>query len=363
MRRTVCAVAAIALIAGVTSGCKVDIQSLTASGSPSPGSGYTGSSSGTLPSGSGASGDYTLVTEPDQGLNPIYDLMRSAKHSLDMTMYELTDSTAEKILEQDAAKGVDVRVMLDKNEEGSRNQAAYSALAAHGVHMAWAPSGFTVTHQKTITVDGDVSAVLTLNLTSQYYSTSRDFAVIDRNPADVAAIIQVFDADFAGRSVGTPVGTDLVWSPGQSNTDLLALIASARKSLLIENEEMSDQAVVSALVAARHRGVRVEVVMTYDTSWKSDFNTLKAAGVKVVTYASSASLYIHAKVILVDYAPGAAAATTKMFLGSENFSTTSLERNRELGLILTDPAILSAVDSVVAKDYAGARPWTGTAAR
>ncbi len=41
---------------------------------------------------------------------------------------------------------------------------------------------YDVTHQKTITVDGDVSAVMTLNLTSEYYSTTRDFAVIDRDP-------------------------------------------------------------------------------------------------------------------------------------------------------------------------------------
>lgn len=357
MRRSVRALAALVpvavLVAAASSGCKVDLQSLNPSASPSD----------ALPTASGAAGDYTLVTEPGQGLTPIYDLMRSAKRSLDMTMYELNDTEAEKILEQDAADGVDVRVILDRNEEGSRNQAAYTALAAHGVHMAWAPSHFTVTHQKTITVDGDVSAVMTLNMTSQYYSSSRDFAVIDRDRADVAAIEQVFDADFSGRSVGTPVGTDLVWSPRQSNTDLIGLIGSARHSLLIENEEMGDAAVVSALVAAAHRGVRVEVAMTYDTSWKADFDKLRAAGVKVATYASSASLYIHAKVILVDYTAGAAYPTTKVFLGSENFSTTSLERNRELGLILTDPAIVRAVDSVVAGDFGGARPWTGTVAR
>ena len=34
-----------------------------------------------------------LVTEPDQGLTAIYSLIATAKKSIDMTMYELTDVT------------------------------------------------------------------------------------------------------------------------------------------------------------------------------------------------------------------------------------------------------------------------------
>ena len=43
---------------------------------------------------------YTLVTEPDQGLAAIYNLIGSAKNRVDMTMYELTDTQAEQLLAQ-----------------------------------------------------------------------------------------------------------------------------------------------------------------------------------------------------------------------------------------------------------------------
>jgi cardiolipin synthase A/B len=357
MRRSLSAAATLVLVAGMSSACKFQPGDLTASGAPSGGAAPSSGAPAAPSDDAVPAGTDALVTEPDQGLGSIYTLMRSAKHSLDMTMYELTDTQAEQILEQDAHNGVDVRVILDRNEEGQKNQAAYTALTSHGVHVAWAPSGFTVTHQKTITVDGDVSAVMTLNLTPQYYSTSRDFAVIDRDPADVAAIEQVFAADFADRPVTAPPGADLVWSPTQSNTDLIALINSATKSLLVENEEMSDSAVVNALISAARRGVRVEVVMTDSSSWKSNFDKLASAGVKVSTYSADASLYIHAKIILVDDA-ATPTRTTKVFIGSENFSTTSLDHNRELGLIITDPAVLSAVDATVSKDFAGATPWS-----
>jgi cardiolipin synthase len=48
-------------------------------------------------------------------------------------------------------------------------------------------------------------------------------------------------------------------------------------------------------------GVQVQVTMTSYGSYNSEFTTLKAAGVKVSTYTETAPLYIHAKVILVDY--------------------------------------------------------------
>ena len=93
-----------------------------------------------------------------------------------------------------------VRVVLDQNLARSYNAATFSYLSSHGVEVHWAPQSYDVAHQKTITVDRDVSIIMTLNLTSQYYATTRDFAVIDRDPADVTAVETVFTNDFAGHS-------------------------------------------------------------------------------------------------------------------------------------------------------------------
>jgi hypothetical protein len=45
-------------------------------------------------------------------------------------MYELVDPRAESILVADAARGVHVRVILDRRLERVRNQAAFSYLSA-----------------------------------------------------------------------------------------------------------------------------------------------------------------------------------------------------------------------------------------
>ncbi len=294
-------------------------------------------------------------------MQPIYSLMSSAHHELDMTMYELADPSAVDILEGDASRGVRVRVILDQDYSGaSVNAAAYAELKSHGVLVHWAPAG-TIFHQKTITVDDHTSAIMTLNLTSEYYSSTRDFAVITADPADVAAIERVFGSDWvdSGPPRAGPPGANLVWSPG-AEAPIVALIGSARHSLLVENEEMDAPQVVDALEAAAHRGVTVEVVMTYSSSWAGAFADLVAAGVKVRTYASDAALYVHAKVIVAD--------GTTVFVGSQNFSVSSLDYNRELGLITRDPTIVGALTRTLASDFEGATRFVsagsgGTGAR
>ena len=308
-------------------------------------------------SASAAPAEYTLVTEPADGLAPVYNLITSAQRTLDMTMYELNDQTAEADLAVDAKRGVRVRVLLDQNLARSYNTAAFDYLSSHGVAVRWAPRSYDVTHQKTITVDKEVAAIMTLNLTSEYYSTTRDFAIIDRDPADVLAIEAVFANDFAGHpSSPEPAGRDLVWSPG-ADARLVSVIGSARHTLYVENEEMSEYTIVDALCAAARRGVQVDVVMTYDSSWGHNFDKLAAAGVHVRTYAANAALYIHAKVIDVD--PGY--PHEQLELGSQNFSWASLEYNRELGLDLgpAQAGIVKSVAATVRSDFAGATPWAG----
>jgi phosphatidylserine/phosphatidylglycerophosphate/cardiolipin synthase-like enzyme len=285
-------------------------------------------------------------------MGAIYSLMSSPQHTLDMTMYELSDPQAVAILEADAHRGVVVRVLLDSEYESSYNQPAFTSLSSNGIQVRWAPSG-TIFHQKTITVDSRTSAIMTLNLTSAYYSTSRDFAVVTSDAQDVAAIGQVFNQDWSGSGapVAGPTGLNLVWSPGAEGP-IVSLIDSARSSLLVENEEMDDSAVTSALEAAAQRGVKVEVVMTYSSSWASAFRQLVGAGVRVSTYPSNGSLYIHAKVVVADGAT--------MFLGSQNFSVSSLDYNRELGIITSNTALVGAVSQTVSADFARATPFQVT---
>src|SRR6201994_996361 len=196
----------------------------------------------------------SLVTLPDQGENAIYNFVNSATSSVNVTIYELKDTTLENDLVSREKAGVTVRVILDQAQK-SYDTAAYNTLTAGGGGVVYSSTSFTYTHQKTITVDGKESYISTGNFDTTSYATSRDFGVLDTNAADVAAITAVFNADYAHTSITPSDGTDLVWSPTDSQSQLLALINGATKSLDLEQEEFSDTTLINDLVAAAKRGV------------------------------------------------------------------------------------------------------------
>jgi phosphatidylserine/phosphatidylglycerophosphate/cardiolipin synthase-like enzyme len=270
------AVAGLAAVVLTAAGCKVSLQA-AAQGTTAA---QAQAGSGTVTSASG--GSDRLFVEPGAGFSPVYSLINGARHSIDMTMYEFADTTAEHDLAAAARRGVLVRVILD-NKERDVN----SYFRSHGVKVVWSSSSYTYTHQKTLVIDGSVAVIMTANLTSGYYSTSRDFLVADSSAAKRGVDVQVCG----------------------------------------ENE---------------------------DGEYDRAFSRLAAAGVHISYYSSSAGFYIHGKVIEADYGT----AHARVFIGSENFSSTSLNRNRELGLIISNSAIMSAIAGSFASDFANGKHWT-----
>ena len=300
--------------------------------------------------------------ESDNSVTPLYTLIDNAQHTIDMTMYALEDTTFSGDLVAACNRGVKVRVILDQNLEKSGNTPAYNQLnGVTNCSAVWANKAFQASHQKSIILDGAQVAIMSLNLQSQYYSTTRDFALLENDPVDIAAIQATFNADYAA---GTPssgvagasdysyqpgAGDDLIWSPTTAQADMLAIINNAKSTLLVENEEMGASNIVSALEAACTRGVTVHIAMEYSSSYVSNFNALKAAGCKLSTYNNPNGFYIHAKAVIADYG----LPTQSVYMGSINYSNASMTENRELGAYIVDPASVQLLCASMASDYAG----------
>jgi cardiolipin synthase A/B len=92
-------------------------------------------------------------------------------------------------------------------------------------------------------------------LGSSSYTENREYGIIDRNGQDVQAVSAIFNADWQ-RSSPRINDTNLIVSPVNSRSVFEALIKSARKTLLIEAEEMQDSAIEQAIVSAGRRGVQ-----------------------------------------------------------------------------------------------------------
>ncbi len=145
-------------------------------------------------------------TEPNSGYGFLDAAIASAHHSIDLSIYELTDTTIEHELIARASAGVDVRVLLNAAYYGSEeNSHAYALLHASRVQVEWAPSG-QIFHAKYVVIDARIAYIGTGNLVPSDYPSTRDFWVEDARASDVGAVVHTFDSDFAHISATSQSG-------------------------------------------------------------------------------------------------------------------------------------------------------------
>ncbi len=302
-----------------------------------------------------AAAGVSVFVEPDAGETPLLNAIKGATDSIWVEVYLLTDNNVTHALEDAANRGVDVRVMLEPHPfGGAAAQPLIDALNAAGVKAEASDSAFRYTHEKMMLVDDDTLYVLTANLSRAALggngsTKNREYGVIDTDQKDIAEIHTIFQDDWDRKTPpsSTYAQAQIVLSPVNSRATLAALIASAKKTLHIEDEEMADDASEAAMIAAAKRGVEVDLILPKPDSGSgndTDVTTLLNGGVHV-RYITSP--YMHAKLVVAD---GALA-----FTGSENFSATSLDKNRELGIMIDDTPALSTFEHTFGLDWAVAK--------
>lgn len=297
-----------------------------------------------------------VIVEPDDGETPFRQAIATATSSVWVEMYLLTDTSIINALEEAANRGVDVRVLLEMHPLGgdpTGPQRTSDTLAAAGVHMKASNSLYRFTHEKAIIVDGATVYVMTNNLTKSALggssgATNREYAIVDTNADEVREVQAIFQADW-DRTMPKLTDPNLLVSPMNSRPKLEQLLQSAKSSLVLEEEEMEDSDMEDQLIAAAKRGVAVQVIMpapsSDNPSSNSDVPKLTQAGIQV---RYSETLYMHAKMIVAD--------GSRAFVGSENFSGTSLDGNRELGVLVADPVALAQLKGTFASDWGSAKP-------
>lgn len=298
-----------------------------------------------------ATSSVTIQVQPSDSGYAILNAIKGAKKSVHMTMYLLTSNEMIDALVSQKKAGKDVKVVLNQTfpPNGGSNADSYATLKNNGVNVVWAPAAYQFTHAKTILIDGEKLIAMTMNLTYTSPTTNREYIATDTDPQDVADAEKIFDADFRNVNVYLP-STKLLVSPSNATgveprVRLKGLIDSAKTSLDVEIQSLSDDTLVDAIIAAKNASVDVKVVLdasTLNTPGQQDaLAKLKAANVPVRAVKSPD---IHAKAIVAD--------GTRAFIGSQNFTPTALTANREVGIITDAQAEAQKVASVIAGDFA-----------
>jgi cardiolipin synthase A/B len=286
-----------------------------------------------------------IFIQPGEGRAPLLDEIRAARQSIDLEVYLLSDETILQSLEDALRRGVAVRVILEEHPfgGGGGQKEIFARLENAGIAVRWGSPVFRFSHIKMMVVDEAVTVIMNQNLTPSAFTANREFGVVTNQLDAVEAAAAIFDADWT-RSA-EPAPGPLVVSPTNARAQLLALVQGAQVSLDIYAEVLRDPEMLDALAAAAERGISVRIIVSPSADFATEVAELTTAGVEIRL---STSLYIHAKLIVAD--------GQRAFIGSQNLSATSLDQNRELGIIVDDPVNLARLTRTFAVDFRAAAP-------
>ncbi len=268
-------------------------------------------------------------------------LIDGAQSSIDIQMYLWTSTSLANKVVAAKQRGVAVRILLDPDHAGNDN--VKPILTSGGVSWKLAPSIYEFSHAKYLIIDKKAAVILSGNWNYDAFVSERNYGFIDRDPEDIADTQAIFDADWASASGTSTTPADLtctrlIVSPTNSKQRILEFINTATTTLDIEAMYVSETTVRNAIGAAKTRGANVRVIVNEATDESVTY--FKSLGIPVKT--PGGAFYLHAKLII---------ANNIAFVGSENYSYTSLAKNREVGALVFEPSAFGAIKTQFDSDW------------
>lgn len=287
---------------------------------------------------------------PDDGATAVVELIDTAQGELRLKQFKLQSQDILDALLRAHRRGVLVRVMLNPHTSGGDrwNDATYAQLQDWGIAAAWTSEAFPVTHEKSLVIDQEAALIASFNLSDKYFTQTRDYGVVSRDPAVVAQVIAGFEADWRREEFHPDLAVGLVWSNRHSRGQLARIVDMARSSLWIQHPKFVDAVILERIIAARERGVKVRFLCggkhgisdwdIYDTF--SSLRIMERFGVKV---RRQKHLKLHAKLVLVDdhYAQ----------TGSMNIDRSAFDLRRELGIESDAPEVVKRLRRTFEADW------------
>lgn len=137
----------------------------------------------------------SAVFSPGGGAQ-IIELIDGAQESVDIEIYVFTSRDVVAALERAKARGVDVRIILERDVISGDNDEIYRELAAKGINVRYASAFYKLTHSKFIIIDGKTVLVGSHNLSNSALYDNREASVIVRDAATAKEFAAAFETDW-----------------------------------------------------------------------------------------------------------------------------------------------------------------------
>ncbi len=296
-----------------------------------------------------------LLVLPQATAAPFVDAVASAKRSLRLKMFVLTDPAMIAAVVAARKRGVDVRVMLNPARRNGKDDNAKSrkALAAAGVSVRDGNPAFELTHEKSLVVDDALAFVMSLNWDTENLTQTRDYAIATTHRKTVGEMVECFDADWDRRAFSPPAESHLIWCNVNGRERFAHFIDRAKRTLWLQNERYQDAVIIERVVRAVERGVKVHVLARPPHTLKEDKLIEGVGGLRIMRDVGARvhklkDLKLHGKMMLADDA--------RAIVGSVNLAPGSFDARRELAIEVIQPSVVKALAKLARSDWKRSTP-------
>lgn len=287
----------------------------------------------------------TLKNTPDlQFLDECTQKIDDAKSRVYVEVYIFTEKRLRKALIDAKKRWLDVKVILEKNIylAGNLNKDTFKQLEKAWIEVVYShPQNYSLNHTKMMIIDDEV-IVSTGNFSYSTFRYNREFFLLLDNKNLLPTFLEIFENDFSGvkENIHHP---NIVLSPFSSRAQIEYLLKNAQKSIKVYAHNISDNSVLNILLEKQKSWVEVEMILPDLKKVSSNENEIQLLKENNIDLKIIDKPEIHAKSLLID--------ETYLYIGSVNFSSYSIDKNREIGLIIKNKEIISQFLDIFQDDF------------
>ena len=285
---------------------------------------------------------WTLYYSPVNSRNAFSKSLSSAEDTVKIQTYEFTKKEIKQIVKWLLENWVIVELIMENNKyqqyQNTWRQieeyfSDYPRFEIRSDEQMWT----LYTHSKIALIDSWFW-IQTANLTHSSFVANREHFFYSENIGVRNSLNNIFDNDWKGESIKLDdIHPNLVVCNINCRAVIENLLSNAKKSIYIQTQYILDESILEILKEEYDELDDMKFIVS-DTD-SNDF-LVDYFGPWVARKFSK--YYNHTKMILID--------DEKLLLGSMNLSDTSLDKNREIWIILIDTWIISEFKELFEND-------------
>lgn len=279
-----------------------------------------------------------LLVSPKESWFWWSQIISSAQDFLYVWMYNVTHRDSKALIKSLARDGVKIRMIIEDDKYGPDEEQMPRGWGIQVRNDAKLNTNFI--HAKVL-VSSTFYVIQTANLTFDGFNAQREYYVVGRDKAILQNLKMLFEKDRAWEPlVDADIHPNLIVCPVDCREKISWMLRSAKESIYIENQYLEDSGIIDILYSQKHLDLKMifpkdKDNIKIDAWWLADH-------IKLLT-----SPRIHAKAILID--------KKYLIISSVNFSTNSLDNNREIGIIITNQDAIEKFLKAFWKDWEKAK--------